>query len=304
MEPIKLLLDTDIDILGDIDDALCLAYLLAQPACEVVGITTATYDTHRRALVASALCRAAGKDIPILPGASTPLLAPLPVFPPQEGPDEELLLLERWDHARTFPQGEAVEFMRRTIREHPGEIILLAVAAYTNVALLFSVDPEIPRLLKGLVLMGGLFTTRPSGLSPFSLHDWNAQVDPHATAIVYRAPVALHRSIGLNITQHVTMDAEAFWRAFQPSRLHPMRDFAEAWFRQRPTITFHDPLAATTIFDPSICRFETGTVEVELASVGVDGLTYWVASRPEPRHEIAVAVDTERFFEHFFSVLR
>ncbi len=35
---IKLLLDTDIG--GDIDDALCLAYLLAQPACELLGITT------------------------------------------------------------------------------------------------------------------------------------------------------------------------------------------------------------------------------------------------------------------------
>lgn len=31
---IKVLLDTDIG--GDIDDALCLAYLLNQPSCELV----------------------------------------------------------------------------------------------------------------------------------------------------------------------------------------------------------------------------------------------------------------------------
>ncbi len=36
----KVLLDTDIDILGDIDDVMCLAYRLAQPQCELVGITT------------------------------------------------------------------------------------------------------------------------------------------------------------------------------------------------------------------------------------------------------------------------
>ena len=34
----KLLLDTDIG--SDIDDAICLAYLLAQPQCELLGITT------------------------------------------------------------------------------------------------------------------------------------------------------------------------------------------------------------------------------------------------------------------------
>ncbi len=32
----KLLLDTDIG--GDIDDALCLAYLLKEPECDLVGI--------------------------------------------------------------------------------------------------------------------------------------------------------------------------------------------------------------------------------------------------------------------------
>ena len=34
----KILLDTDIG--GDIDDAICLAYLLKEPQCELVGITT------------------------------------------------------------------------------------------------------------------------------------------------------------------------------------------------------------------------------------------------------------------------
>ena len=36
----KILLDTDIG--SDIDDAVCLAYLLANPACELLGITTVT----------------------------------------------------------------------------------------------------------------------------------------------------------------------------------------------------------------------------------------------------------------------
>jgi len=55
--PVKILLDTDIGT--DIDDAVCLAYLLANPDCELLGITTVTGEPVKRAMLASALCRIA-----------------------------------------------------------------------------------------------------------------------------------------------------------------------------------------------------------------------------------------------------
>jgi len=61
--PERILLDTDIG--SDFDDALCLAYLLANPDCELLGITTVTGEGQRRAEMASALCEAAGRRIPI-----------------------------------------------------------------------------------------------------------------------------------------------------------------------------------------------------------------------------------------------
>ena len=45
----KILLDTDIG--SDIDDCITLSYLLAQPECELVGITTVTGEPHKRALI-------------------------------------------------------------------------------------------------------------------------------------------------------------------------------------------------------------------------------------------------------------
>ena len=68
----KVILDTDIG--SDIDDAICLAYLLAQPRCELLGITTVTGEPNQRAQIASAICKAAGKKVPIYPGVDTPLL--------------------------------------------------------------------------------------------------------------------------------------------------------------------------------------------------------------------------------------
>ena len=43
--PVKVLLDTDIG--SDIDDAVCLAYLLAQPECDLVGISCMTSNATR-----------------------------------------------------------------------------------------------------------------------------------------------------------------------------------------------------------------------------------------------------------------
>lgn len=298
----KLLLDTDIG--SDIDDAVCLAYLLAQPACNLLGITTVSGEADKRAMIASALCRVAGVELPIFPGAEEPLLVPQ-----KQTHAPQAAVLEAGTYQSTFPRGEAIEFLRQTIRQHPGEIVLLAIGPLTNIALLFKSDPEIPSLLKALVLMGGVFTQRLPGRS---LLEWNALLDPHATAIVYQTPLPLHRSIGLDVTRQVTMNQAEVKAKFQGTLLRPVYDLARVWFEQRPTLTFHDPLAAATIFDEQICTFERGRVSVELASERLKGLTFWdpetspeLVEGPAPGnapHEVALAVDSARFFEHYFSV--
>ena len=287
----KVLFDTDIG--SDIDDAVALAYLLAQPRCELLGITTVTGEPVKRAMMASAMCKIAGKIVPIYPGAAEPLLVT------QGQPHApQAAALERWDHETTFPQGQAIEFLRSTIRRHPGEITLLAVGPLTNIGLLFAVDREIPSLLKRLVLMCGVFTNRLPGVGP---REWNAIGDPHATAIVYRSSAAVHRSLGLDVTCQVVMPAAEVRQRFQPSLLAPVLDFAEIWFSKRDRITFHDPLAAVSIFDEDVCAFTRGKVDVELTSERLQGLTYWKEDATG-RNEVALQVDPTRFFNSYFSV--
>ena len=290
--PIKVLLDTDIG--SDIDDAVCLAYLLAQPGCDLLGITTVTGEADKRAALASALCKLADKNIPIFPGAEEPLLVP-----PKQTSAPQSVALERWAHDINFHRGQAVEFLRQTIHKHPGEIVLLAIGPLTNVALLFAVDQAIPSLLRGLVLMCGVFAQpEPGG----RLVEWNAMLDPHAAAIVFKSAVRLHRSVGLDVTRKVTMSARQARERFTHPLLRPVLDFAEVWFHQYDTLTFHDPLAATTIFEDRMCAFEKGTVEVEVVNRDLLGKTYWRPATSDARHEVAVEVDKELFFEHYFSV--
>jgi purine nucleosidase len=289
------LLDTDIG--NDIDDALCLAYLLAQPRCELLGITTVTAEPEVRARLASVLCRAAGRTVPILPGAADPLAGPA-----VQGPPPQAVALARWEHDTRFPSGEAVEFMRQTIRARPGEVTLLAIGPLTNVAQLFASDPEIPGMLRSLVLMGGAFGTVAGP-------EWNIHCDPEAAARVYAAPVARHRSVGLDVTTRVQMDAAAFLRRCDAPLLRPVADMSASWFADRPEVTFHDPLAAAAIFDPSLVSFDAGGVTVTLTPGPEAGTTTWVAAdahaRPErvAPHQVAVDVRPAAFIDHYFTTV-
>ena len=284
----KILLDTDIGT--DVDDAVCLAYLLSHPDCELLGITTVTGQAVKRASLASVLCQAAGREVPIFPGAEHPMQGE------QRQPiAQQADALTHWPHVTHFPEGQAVDFLAQTIRSQPGEVTLLTIGPLTNIGLLFSKHPEVASLLGGLVIMGGSFGEQQSV-------EWNIAGDPQASEIVYETPVRPHRSLGLNVTQKVVMPAEEVREKFSAPLLKPVLDMAEIWFAGfYPSITFHDPLAAATIFDEYLCTFQDGTVNID--NTDSKTKTVWEPGIPGSPHQVAVAVDVDRYFQHFFNVV-
>jgi purine nucleosidase len=293
---LPILFDTDIG--SDIDDAVALAYLLRQPRCELLGVTTVTGDVQKRAAIAEIICAAAGRaGVPIHPGAGDPLLTG-PGQP--EVPQYEAV--RRRPHRLDYAPGGAIEFMRRTIRSRPGEVSLLAVGPLTNVALLFATDPEIPGLLRQLTLMCGVFTGR-AGHGPGQA-EWNALVDPLATAIAFKAKVPKFTSIGLDVTTRCVMAADECRRKFAQAGgpLEIVAEAAEVWFKRAQAITFHDPLAAVTLFQPDVCRYEAAEIEVETTGLR-PGSTLIRPGSNDKRHNIGVEVDSAQFFEEYFSVV-
>ena len=101
----------------------------------------------------------------------------------------------------------------------------------------------------------------------------------------------------------VQMKASEVEARFTHPLLQPVKDFASVWFKHADLMTFHDPLAATTIFDDNICGFTRGKVEIELQSEKLRGVTHFTPNENSP-HEIASTVNREYFLDHYFSVFK
>ncbi len=287
----KVLLDTDIGY--DIDDALCLSYLLSNDECDLLGITTVTGKPYERAKIASVLCTQAGKDIPICVGNEKPLCM---ASSPQQlaGQSEKI---GKWKYSEDFADISAVEFLHQKINANPNEITLLCIGPLTNIALLFAQYPDDAELLDEVVIMGGDFRTK--------CHDeWNIKCDPEAAEAVFRARYKRLTVVPLDVTLTVSIPHEEMKeRCTKKKNLLPVYDLLDAWRNQ---VIFHDPLAGAVALDDSICKYVNGIPQVILGEGPARGFTVLREGDPtaESRCRVAVSADRDSFLEHYFNILK
>ena len=132
MDKIKGIIDTDIG--SDIDDVLCLAYVLSEPRFEIPGITTRSSEPWKRAEIADSVCRTAGRSIPIFVGCDKPLSSAQKQTAVHQYP-----VVKSLPHSIYPKENRAVGFMKNAIERYPGEVVVLAIGPLTNIGtLLFS----------------------------------------------------------------------------------------------------------------------------------------------------------------------
>ena len=147
MENLKIIMDTDIG--SDIDDALCLAYLLRQPSCQLLGITTCSSEPHKRAELVDSICRHMGVDIPIYPGRDMPLLGKQ-----LQTAVHQYEVVNQIPHKTVFPENHTIDFMREMIESYPHQITLLPIGPLTNIGAMLSAYPHLVPLIKDISVMG------------------------------------------------------------------------------------------------------------------------------------------------------
>ena len=177
---IPLLIDTD----PGVDDALAILMAFADPGHDVVGLTVAAGNVGLHHTVANALklCEVAGReDVPVFPGAATPLLHAAPHAAFVHGEDG-------FGGTGYVPATRACETehaalaILRLSHVHAGRLLLVALGPLTNVALALRLDPTLPERVARLVVMGGAVTGH-GNMTPAA--EFNVYFDPEAAHVVF-----------------------------------------------------------------------------------------------------------------------
>lgn len=293
---IRVILDTDVGT--DVDDCLALSLILSSPELALEGVTCVYGDVTVRARMALKLLRLAGRsDVPVLAGATRPLLGRRPVYwAGHEGHG----LLGPEDVALAPGPEHAVDFLVRAVMENPGQIHLIAIGPLTNVALAFLREPRLPSALAHLTIMGGAIRGPGRFDLPYAEH--NIRSDPEAAHVVLSAgaPTTL---VPLDVTTRVRIRPDGVARirnggtAFHAAVASQVELYPP--YRSRGFTYLHDPLAVATAIDRSLVRTETLHLDVELGGEHTVGAT--LARAPSETAaataEVALDVDVARFEE-------
>ncbi|WP_288050167.1 nucleoside hydrolase, partial [Nocardia sp.] len=289
----RIILDVDTGI----DDSLALLYLLASPDTEIAGIAATAGNVPADRVAANNLawldvCGAPAIEVAL--GAPEPLAIPLRTTEDTHGP-QGIGYAELPESTRPLSDRSAARMWVELARAHPGELIGLCTGPLTNLALALRIEPELPTLLRRLVVMGGAFN-HPGNTTP--TNEWNVHVDPEAAKEVFDAfssAPADRRPIicALDITETIEMFPEHLRRLAERAGCPPDRpvsahdpdglrstspnpvvrhidDAVRFYFEfhrhhdQGYLAHMHDPFAAAVAIDPALAVLRPATVDVEL----------------------------------------
>ena len=320
------------DVDTGIDDSLALLYLLASPEAELVGITCTAGNVNARQVAINNLAwleLCDGPDVEVALGAEVPIIAPLMTTEETHGP-QGIGYAELPAPTRTLSTRHATQVWIDHARRRPGEITGLITGPLTNLALAVKLEPELPLLLKRIVVMGGAFN-HPGNTTPTT--EWNVAVDPDAAKIVFdafsvvpddRRPVIcaldvteriemhphhiaeLARAAGSTPDEIISPDDEPGRRSQASNKV--IRHLSDAvrfymefhrLYDQGFLAHMHDPFAAAVALDPKLATTRPATVDVELAGTLTRGQTVadWRGMwGRRPNADIVVDTDPAEFF--------
>lgn len=319
MERIPLILDMD----PGIDDAVALTYALLSGKAEVLAVGS-VHGNVEAELAAENVLRVLERlgreeEVPVAVGARRPMAQPLATARFIHG--EDGLGGTGLSAPRRRPSGEhAVDQLIRLAHQRPGEITLVATGPLTNLGLALLKDPDLPRLLRRVVVMGGAAGCPGNITATAEANVWH---DPEAADLVFRAGWPL-TMVGLDVTMRVIFGPAERERLRRLAGRQPlalwldrMLDFYVRAYERvlgAPVCPVHDPLAVAAALDEEVVRCREWPVRVELRGEWTRGMT--VAERRPlaedsgdvgplqgPPVQVAVEADAARFFEGFFAAL-
>ncbi|MES2255283.1 MAG: nucleoside hydrolase [Pseudomonadota bacterium] len=316
----RVIIDTD----PGVDDAFALLLAMRSPELKIEGITPVAGNVPLELSLPNALrmVEIAGRtDIPVAVGAKTPL--------------QRRLITATYAHGENglggavFPAPKikpiadpASVFIRQIVRKYPGQVTLIMLGPQTNLATALASDPDLARMIKSVVMMGGSL----SGGNVTPSAEFNIYVDPEAARIVFQSGIPI-TMVGLDVTRktaltdaHVKVLEAANTQVSMAAAKIARNDIdlnRKAGNRSGPNM--HDSLALASFLDPSLLKWKPYYVDVETTGELTAGET--LGYRPNeaglrgsaptlagtktstmlrdkfvPNANVAIDVDSARFF--------
>ena len=309
----KILFDTD----PGIDDAMALLMLARDPRAELIGITTVFGNAavERTTANALALCERFGIEVPVARGAERPLTRVPGGFPEHihgaDGMGEVGLAPAT---RRQVESLDAPRFIAEMARRHAGELTIVAVGPFTNLALALDADPGLVDRVRRVVVMGGAFGVNGHGGNVSPVAEANVYNDPHAADRVLGArwPVTV---VGLDVTHEVLLSTA--WLddlgrdgGAEGAFIRAITRFYERAYAARTGgggIYSHDASAVAYALDPTPFALRHGPIRVVPDGLAAgqtiqrrDGEQYPVADwNGLPSQAACIGVDAERLRREF-----
>lgn len=303
----KMILDLDTGV----DDALALAYALATPDSDLIGVVSSFGNTQVTTAGENTLklLELLGRtDVPVFIGAAhsstTDNFETMQVSMDIHGKNGI------GDVALPAPttalsSQTAVDFIIESAHKYADDLVIVPTGPLTNLADAYQKDPEIENLIGNVTLMGGALVV-PGNVTPYT--EANINQDPEAADYVFKHAKHLVM-VGLDVTLQtlLTKKETQVWRDLGTEKGRVFADifdyYIDAYYDldiNKAGAALHDPLAVGVAVDPNLVTL----LPLNMMVTHEDGRTIGDPARlrdPHKNNFAAVAVDEPFYLERFMN---
>jgi purine nucleosidase len=310
----KMILDLDTGV----DDALAIAYALADPEVDLIGIVSSYGNNTLDVCAENSL-----KLLELLGHTDIPVFKGLPHSCTSDHFD--VMQVSKDIHGnngigevelpapkRAIEEESGVDFFIDAAHKYGKDLIIIPTGPMTNLAAALKKDPEIANLIGNVTFMGGALTV-DGNVTPAA--EANINQDAKATDEVFKSGLPL-TMVGLDVTLRtlLTKKETQQWRELGTTAGKAYADitdfYIDAYYNldiDKRGCALHDPLAVGVGIDPSfvsmISLFMRCEYDPDSPFYGRTVGDNAKLNDPNPNVKVAVNVDKERYLKVFMDHL-
>ena len=296
----KVIIDTD----PGIDDAMAIYFASQSPNIDLLGLTTVFGNVNVDLATQNALrlLELAGQQIPVCKGAALPHVGPESSYAYFVHGEDGLGNIGLGEPSRQADSRNAAEFIIEMAHKFPGEIVLVPIGPLSNIAMALKLEPQLPKLIKSLNIMGGAARV-PGNVTPVAeANIWN---DAYAAEIVFAADWEINM-FGLDVTYDLPFSSDFVNVLAQKNALlgglveKASQFYIDFYSKDRAdrVCFFHDAFPLAFIVNPGLFKMTRGQMRIgtdplhrgqtSFAPLGTTTSEFWTNM---PELNVATGVD-------------